>query len=225
MSSETGLGIGTLLAVIAVGFLIVAAIAGFFMWIGAKIARIEGATFGRSMWAAVAAGLASSVVTLILSVFGLPGVGAVLGILAVILVLQSIYQTTFLKALICWVGYLVSAFIAAFVSMALVASGGAKPLAAKGGMAAVQRGLENYRKDAGQYPTSGQGLRALLAEPAAPPKPKAWKGPYLMGGETMIHDPWSRPYVYRGPDKPSDSYALRSPGPDGAVGTADDVEP
>lgn len=225
MSNETGLGIGTLLGVLAVGFLIVVAIAGLFMWIGAKIARIEGATFGRSMWAAVAAGLASSIVTLLLGILGVPGVGAFLGILVDILVIKAIFQTTFLRALFCWVGYLISFFIAAFAAIALVASGGPQPLAAKGGMAAIQRGLENYKKDAGQYPTSEQGLRALLAAPAAPPKPNKWAGPYLMGGETMIHDPWSRPYVYRAPAKPAEPYALRSTGPDGAVGTDDDVEP
>ena len=223
MSDGTGLAIGTLLAVIAVGFLIVSAIAGFFMWIGAKIARIEGATFGRSMGAAVAAAFASSLVTLVLALFGFPGLGAFLGVLVDILVLKAIYRTTFLKALICWLGYLVSFFIAAFVSVALLASGGARPLAAKGAMKAIGSGLEKYRTDTGQYPTTDQGLRALVASPA--PKPAKWNGPYLAGGETLLTDPWSRPYVYRGPVAPSTSYVLRSTGPDGADGTDDDVNP
>ncbi len=225
MSGESGLAIGTLLAVIAVGFLIVAAIAGFFMFIGAKIARIEGATFGRSMGAAVAAAFASSLATLVFALFGLPGVGAVVGILVDILVIRSIYKTTFLKALVCWIGYLVSFLIAAFASMALMASGGPRPLAAKGAMRTIGSGLEKYRRDAGRFPTTEQGLRALLAAPLSEPRPKAWKGPYLVGGETLLTDPWSRPYVYRGPAKPSESYLLRSTGPDGAAGTADDVEP
>lgn len=225
MSDGSGMAVGTLLAVLAVGFLIVSAIAGLFMWIGAKIARIEGATFGRSMWAAVAAALASSVVTFILALFGLPGVGAVLGILIDILVIQSIYQTTFLRALVCWVGYLVSFFIAAFVAIALVAAGGAKPIAAKAGMAAIGQGLEKYKGDAGQFPTTEQGLRALVATPAAAPKPKAWKGPYVPAAETVLKDPWGRAYVYRGPSPSSPDYVLRSSGPDGTDGTSDDVRP
>jgi general secretion pathway protein G len=223
MSDGTGLGIGTLIAILAVGFLICSAIAGFFMWIGAKIARIEGATFGRSMGAAVAAAFASSLATLVLALFGLPGVGAFVGILVDILVIQSIYKTTFFKALICWLGYLVSFFIAAFISVALLASGGARPLAAKGAMQAIGSGLEKYRKDTGQYPTTEQGLRALVAAPA--PRPAKWNGPYLAAGETLLTDPWSRPYVYRAPTAPSTSYLLRSTGPDGTDGTADDVDP
>jgi general secretion pathway protein G len=225
MSGEGGLATGTLLAALAVGFLIVAAIAGFFLWIGAKLARIDGATFGRSMMAAVAAALASFVVAVILALFGLPGAGTVIGILVDILVIKSIFKTTFLKALVCWLGYLVSAFIAAFVAIALVAAGGAKPLAAKAAMAAIKQGLEKYKGDAGQYPTTEQGLRALVAAPSTAPKPKAWKGPYVVGGETILKDPWGRGYVYRGPGPTAAACVLRSAGPDGADGTSDDVSP
>lgn len=226
-TGDGGAAIGTILAVIAVAFLIVAAIAGFFLWMGAKFARIEGATFGRSAIAAVASALASSVIGVVLALAGHAGAGGLAGILVTIVVIQVIFKTTFVRALICWVGYLVSVLIGVFLAGFLVGLFGpsAKIIAARVSLAEIGGGLEKYRKDVGQFPTTEQGLRSLVASPAAPPKPKAWKGPYVMGGERLLMDPWDRAWIYRGPAQPAAPYALRSAGPDGQDGNGDDIAP
>ena len=80
--------------------------------------------------------------------------------------------------------------------------------------------LKLYEVDNGRYPSTEQGLKALLEKPASPPAPKNWKGPYL---EQDPLDPWGNPYVYRYPGThPPRDYNLSSLGPDG-VESADDV--
>lgn len=218
-----GYGLGVLLGTLAVGFFLLAVISGFFLWIGAKLAGIQGAGFWRSVWAGIAASLTSFVVSVLFALFGLAVPGTLVGALVTILVIKTVYGTTFLRALICWVGYIVSFIIALFLAFALIAGGVAKHVAAKGELLEIRNGLENYQKDAGQFPTTGQGLRALLSAPSAEPRPKTWKGAYVMRGEAVLTDPWGRPYVYQanGPT----AYVLRSKGPDGVDGNGDDVEP
>ncbi|MBI4323253.1 MAG: type II secretion system major pseudopilin GspG [Candidatus Omnitrophica bacterium] len=81
--------------------------------------------------------------------------------------------------------------------------------------------LKLFEVDNGRYPTTEQGLGALLQKPAGPPVPKNWKGPYL---EQDPLDPWGKPYVYRRPGMhPPRDYDLSSLGPDG-VESADDVK-
>jgi len=75
--------------------------------------------------------------------------------------------------------------------------------------------LDLYEADNGIYPTTEQGLSALLEEPAASPQPKRWHGPYLKkkGG---LKDPWGNPYVYRSPGTHNTAdYDLYSLGPGG----------
>ncbi|GEM_PF-161809 len=80
--------------------------------------------------------------------------------------------------------------------------------------------LRLYEVDSGRYPTSEQGLGALLVKPVNPPLPSNWKGPYLE--ETPL-DPWGKPYVYHCPGThPPKDYDLYSLGPDG-VESADDI--
>jgi len=73
--------------------------------------------------------------------------------------------------------------------------------------------LRLYEVDNGRYPTTEQGLTALMAKPTSPPTPQNWKGPYI---EQDPLDPWKRPYVYRSPGShPPRDYDLFSLGPDG----------
>ena len=65
----------------------------------------------------------------------------------------------------------------------------------------------------GSYPTTGQGLEALITKPTGPPVPENWKGPYL---EQPALDPWKHAYLYRYPGThPPFEYDLLSMGPDG----------
>ena len=86
----------------------------------------------------------------------------------------------------------------------------------------IAMGLKLYELDNGNYPTTEQGLDALIIKPSSNPLPLNWKGPYL---EKKPLDPWKNLYQYKcpGAHNPS-SYDLYSLGKDGTEGTADDVQ-
>lgn len=80
--------------------------------------------------------------------------------------------------------------------------------------------LDNYRLDNGSYPTTEQGLAALIAKPTRSPVPLNWRGPYLRKGLPL--DPWGRPYLYRSPGEHSVGYDLSALGRDGQTGGEDE---
>lgn len=73
--------------------------------------------------------------------------------------------------------------------------------------------LDLFFLDNGRYPTTSEGLQALVRRP---PASESWSGPYLKQG-SLPADPWGRPYEYRAPGK-SGPYAIISLGPDGQRG-------
>jgi general secretion pathway protein G len=78
----------------------------------------------------------------------------------------------------------------------------------------VAQALDLYRLDAGTYPSTQQGLAALVERPTTPPVPARWTpNGYL---DRVPVDPWGRPYVYFRPE--ADHYQLNSLGADGAEG-------
>lgn len=80
--------------------------------------------------------------------------------------------------------------------------------------------LDLYQQDVGTYPSTEQGLAALLSAPAGQ---TLWRGPYLKAVEIPV-DPWGTPYRYQYPGSASPSlYDLASAGPDKQFGTADDI--
>jgi general secretion pathway protein G len=83
--------------------------------------------------------------------------------------------------------------------------------------------LVRYRIDLGDYPTTNEGLGALLV--ATPTAAERWRGPYLdVSGGKLPVDPWGQPYEYRYPGvKNVGSYDLFSKGPDRTADTADDI--
>lgn len=76
----------------------------------------------------------------------------------------------------------------------------------------IQEGLDLFRLDMRRYPTTEEGVGALLTRPAN--GAERWSGPYLdkAGAAT---DPWDRPYVY---SSTGSAYELASYGADGAPG-------
>ena len=79
--------------------------------------------------------------------------------------------------------------------------------------------LGQYKGLNGFYPTTEQGLRALMEEPRTSPRPSRW---YRVDMK-FPKDPWQNDYVYRSPGtKNPDRYDLFSPGPDHIPDTADD---
>jgi general secretion pathway protein G len=72
--------------------------------------------------------------------------------------------------------------------------------------------LDLYKLDLGAYPTTSQGLQALVQ---APPGLAGWNGPYLKGAGVPI-DAWNHPYFYRNPSaRAGHDYDLCSQGPNG----------
>jgi general secretion pathway protein G len=83
--------------------------------------------------------------------------------------------------------------------------------------------LDLYKLDNGTYPTTEQGLSALLTEPTVAPVPTKWNGPYLKKRK-LPKDPWGRDYTYAYPGvhNKEEGYDLSSFGNDG-VESKDDI--
>jgi general secretion pathway protein G len=86
----------------------------------------------------------------------------------------------------------------------------------------LKTALTHYSVDCKNYPTSDQGLQALLT---APDGVDAWKGPYL-DSDALPKDPWNHDYQYAYPPthgSTGDRPDIWSFGPDGQDGTDDDI--
>lgn len=75
------------------------------------------------------------------------------------------------------------------------------------------KALDAYRLDTGHYPSTEQGLNALVVKPADEAR---WNGPYLQ--KQVPADPWGRPYVYRSPAQDGGDFDLLSLAKDGQPG-------
>jgi general secretion pathway protein G len=79
--------------------------------------------------------------------------------------------------------------------------------------------LDAFEVDTGSYPKGQDGLQQLLVAPA---DATGWRGPYLKSDIPL--DPWGHPYVYEYPGRiNANGYDIVSAGPDGQLGTADDI--
>lgn len=85
---------------------------------------------------------------------------------------------------------------------------------------ALEKALDQYRADVGRYPSSEQGLAALMTRPG---NELRWAGPYLK--RELPNDPWGRPYLYKQPGEHGevDISSLGSDGRPGGSGDAADV--
>lgn len=87
---------------------------------------------------------------------------------------------------------------------------------AKAQIESFEKALDTYRLDVGRYPTTEEGLNALLTKPTDAPK---WNGPYLK--KAVPPDPWGHPYVYKSPGSKGD-FDILSYGRDGKPGGSGD---
>lgn len=76
----------------------------------------------------------------------------------------------------------------------------ARVVKAKQDILAIQNALDLYKLDNGMYPTTDQGLIALVEKPTSNPTPRDWKQ-YL---KSLPKDPWGRDYLYLNPGEHSD---------------------
>src|SRR5262249_37523803 len=81
--------------------------------------------------------------------------------------------------------------------------------------------LDLYRLNIGRYPSTQEGLVALVDKP---PQAERWDGPYLKNRDAL-NDPWGHPYAYRSPGEHGDYdlYSLGADGRDGGDGEDKDV--
>lgn len=91
----------------------------------------------------------------------------------------------------------------------------AKVSAAHTQVESLSSALDLYKLDVGRYPTTEEGLEALVVAPAGS---ESWNGPYIKK-KASLTDPWGHPYVYRSPGE-HDVFDLSSNGPDGGGGNA-----
>jgi general secretion pathway protein G len=95
--------------------------------------------------------------------------------------------------------------------------GRAKDSTARAQIEMLGSALEAYRLDNDAYPTTEQGLAALVKRPETAPVPRDWRGPYLK--RDVPKDPWGIPYVYRSPAREdAGGYELLTLGRDGREG-------
>jgi general secretion pathway protein G len=89
--------------------------------------------------------------------------------------------------------------------------GKGKQSAAKAQIELFGQSLDQFRLDVGRYPTTQEGLAALVTNPGI----DKWEGPYLKKG--LPNDPWGRPYIYTCPGTHGE-YDIVSYGRDGQPG-------
>jgi len=87
-------------------------------------------------------------------------------------------------------------------------------------IANIDMALSAFELDCGRYPTTEEGIKALLVQPGGVTE---WHGPYLKRG--VPKDPWGNPYNYRFPGQHNPTgFDLYSFGPDGQEGGGDDID-
>ncbi len=91
--------------------------------------------------------------------------------------------------------------------------GKAEVTSAKAQIEAFEKALDAYRLDVGRYPSTEEGLNALITAPAT--AGAKWNGPYL--NKVVPPDPWGRPYQYKAPGAKAE-FEIISLGKDGQPG-------
>ena len=83
------------------------------------------------------------------------------------------------------------------------------------GMGVISQSLQMFRIHNNRYPTTDQGLNAMLNNPG---DSKSWRGPYIEANK--LKDPWGADFSY---DSDGRAYKIISAGPDGQMGNEDDI--
>ena len=97
-------------------------------------------------------------------------------------------------------------------------TGDAQIKATKGSIAGIKTALEMFEVDNGRFPTTDEGLKALVDAPAGL---QNWHGPYV-DRANIAADPWGHEYIYRSPGSASGTgFDVFSMGPDGREGNDD----
>ncbi len=113
--------------------------------------------------------------------------------------------------------------LATIVALNVLPSGDtARVQKAKADIATIEQGLELYRLQMGTYPTTQQGLTALVSAPAGTDAARYQAGGYV---KRLPKDPWGRDYLYASPGQhgQADIWTLGADGKDGGEGIDADI--
>ena len=121
---------------------------------------------------------------------------------------------------------LVISIIVILLGVAIKNMGGAvdfgKEVRVKADFQCLSTALRMYNAQNGFYPTTAQGLKALVVQPTSEPRPRQWRSAFDDG--KVPRDPWDSEYSYACPGKHNpNGFDLFSSGPDRLPGTADDL--
>ena len=94
----------------------------------------------------------------------------------------------------------------------------ARRIKAKTDIKTIESALKLYKIDNGSYPTTEQGLEALIKKPETSPLPRKWKEGGYLEGSTVPKDPWGNPYYYTSPTADGKDFEIISYGSDGEQG-------
>ncbi|MEM7002096.1 MAG: type II secretion system major pseudopilin GspG [Pseudomonadota bacterium] len=92
--------------------------------------------------------------------------------------------------------------------------------AARSDLQSLVSALDMYRLDNFQYPSSEQGLEALVGRPSGFPEPANWNGPYI---KKLMNDPWDSPYIYEQRDGQIVLFSLGADRQEGGEGDFADI--
>ena len=94
----------------------------------------------------------------------------------------------------------------------------ARVTTAKSDIASLSQALDMYKLDNHFYPTTDQGLEALVSRPQSSPEPRNWNPEGYIKGNKLPLDPWDGEYVYMSPGEDNQPYELISLGADARLG-------
>ena len=95
----------------------------------------------------------------------------------------------------------------------------------KGDIGTLKTALQTYKIDNGYYPTTEQGLQALVQRPTSEPIPQNYPSSGYLGSTSVPKDPWKRDYIYIYPGRHGDFdlYTLGGDGREGGEGENKDI--
>jgi general secretion pathway protein G len=94
----------------------------------------------------------------------------------------------------------------------------ARRIKAKADIKTIESALKLYKIDTGNYPTTEQGLEALIRKPDTSPVPKKWREGGYLEGDAVPKDPWGNLYYYTASGGSGRDYEIVSYGHDGQPG-------
>ncbi|MFN2267156.1 MAG: type II secretion system major pseudopilin GspG [Desulfonatronovibrio sp.] len=94
----------------------------------------------------------------------------------------------------------------------------AKVTRARMDMKTIESALRFYRLDNGFYPSTEQGIEALIKKPETRPVPDRWRSGGYLETSSVPRDPWGNHFIYRSPGDQDRDYEIISLGADGKEG-------